>query len=215
MVKSQKGKTSAFKGDFQWKAKWQFSKGDILQFPPRRQPAWKRHHNRPLFLQDRRHKMTGRRPWKGNSLRRSGPSGKKGHRPCKNYLKGKCTNPSCDYWHRSPFSRPACSGCKFGDKCVYSHAEVDSQPSKKSTTNIQVDVTEEVKIHGIRSRGSSLQMHGAPHKKSGKKGVVKVFSRCVTVTIQCHYFLRTEHRKKPCNQNDPPAEKHGILQKCP
>ena len=48
-------------------------------------------------------------------------------------LKGNCTNPSCHYWHP-----PVCqnyiseSGCKFGEKCVFRHTEVDSQPSRKS-----------------------------------------------------------------------------------
>ena len=45
-------------------------------------------------------------------------------------------NPSIDYWHP-----PECknykseSGCKFGAKCVFRHAEVDSQPDKKQKKN--------------------------------------------------------------------------------
>ena len=65
------------------------------------------------------------------------PPGKKvlleGQAACKNYLKGTFTNPSCNSWHP-----PECqnykseSGCKFGDKCMFGHTEVEGQPNKKS-----------------------------------------------------------------------------------
>ena len=67
-----------------------------------------------------------------NAPRRSSPSRKRGQRPCINYLKRNCTNPSCDCWHP-----PVCqnykteSGRRFGEKCVFWHTEVNSQPSKK------------------------------------------------------------------------------------
>ena len=52
--------------------------------------------------------------------------------PCKDYLKGTCTNSLCEKWHP-----PEClfyktkSGCRFGEKCSYAHRQVDEQPSKK------------------------------------------------------------------------------------
>ena len=53
--------------------------------------------------------------------------------PCKDYLKGTCTNSFCEKWHP-----PEClfykseSGCRFGEKCSYVHRQVDEQPSKRS-----------------------------------------------------------------------------------
>ena len=45
----------------------------------------------------------GRKPWKGFGPRGESPSGWKGQRACNSFLKGKCTEPSCDVW-RPPVS---------------------------------------------------------------------------------------------------------------
>ena len=72
-------------------------------------------------------------PCKSGSPRGASPSGLKGRRPCKDFLKGKCSEPTCDLWHP-----PVClnykseSGCKYGDRCHFRHTEVDGQQSKKS-----------------------------------------------------------------------------------
>ena len=56
--------------------------------------------------------------------------------PCKDYLKGTCTNSFYEKWHP-----PEClfykfeSGCRFGEKCSYAHRQVDEQPSKRSKNN--------------------------------------------------------------------------------
>ena len=61
------------------------------------------------------------------------PSGRKFRLPCKDYLKGTCTNSFCEKWHP-----PEClfykteNGCRFGEKCSYAHRQVDEQPSKRS-----------------------------------------------------------------------------------
>ena len=53
--------------------------------------------------------------------------------PCKDYLKGTCTNSFCEKWHP-----PEClfhktkSGCRFGKKCSYAHCQVDEQRSTRS-----------------------------------------------------------------------------------
>ena len=66
------------------------------------------------------------------NLRGWSPSGKFARQPCKVYVKCICTKSPCDYWHP-----PTChffqseSGCKFGDKCSFSHRQVEGQPSKK------------------------------------------------------------------------------------
>ena len=64
------------------------------------------------------------------------PSGRMSRLPCKDYLKGTCTNPFCEKWHP-----PEClfykseSGCRFGEKCSYGHRQVEEQPSKRSKNN--------------------------------------------------------------------------------
>ena len=56
--------------------------------------------------------------------------------PCKDYLKGTCSNSFCTKWHP-----PEClfyktiKGCRFGAKCSYAHRQVDEQPSKRSKKN--------------------------------------------------------------------------------
>ena len=56
--------------------------------------------------------------------------------PCKDYLKGSCTNSFCERWHP-----PEClfyktkSGCRFGEKCPYAHRQVDEQPTQRSKKN--------------------------------------------------------------------------------
>ena len=70
------------------------------------------------------------------SPRGKSPSGRMFRLPCKDYLKGTCTNSFCEKWHP-----PEClfyktkSGCRFGEKCSYAHRQVDEQPSKRSKKN--------------------------------------------------------------------------------
>ena len=70
------------------------------------------------------------------SPRGKSPSGRMSRWPCKDYLKGTCTNSFCKKWHP-----PEClfhktkSGCKFWEKCSYAHRQVDEQPSKRSKKN--------------------------------------------------------------------------------
>ena len=60
-------------------------------------------------------------------------SGRMPRLPCKDYLKGTCTNSFCEQWHP-----PEClfykseNGCRFGEKCSCAHRQVDEQPSKRS-----------------------------------------------------------------------------------
>ena len=67
------------------------------------------------------------------SPRGKSPSGRMSRWPCKDYLKGTCTNSFCKKWHP-----PEClfyktkNGCKFEQKCSYAHRQVDEQPSKRS-----------------------------------------------------------------------------------
>ena len=65
-----------------------------------------------------------------------GPSGRMFRLPCKDHLKGTCTNSFCEKWHP-----PEClfykseKGCRFGEKCSYAHRQVEEQPSKRSKKN--------------------------------------------------------------------------------
>ena len=67
------------------------------------------------------------------SRRGKSPSGRMFRWPCKDYLKGTCTNSFCEQWHPPEcLSCKTKSGCRFGEKCSYAHRQVDEQPSKRS-----------------------------------------------------------------------------------
>ena len=98
----------------------------------------------------------------------------KGQWPCKDYLKGTCTNSFCEKWHT-----PEClfyktkSGCRFGEKCSYAHRQVDEQPSKRSITNDDKSAVALLKKGDWQERGPVTdQCHdrsGKPGKRSDKK----------------------------------------------
>ena len=122
VVKNRKDQRGVERGPgecFQWKAKGQCSKGDSCSVrhdenkgakptptsaPPSEPPT----------------ENDGRNPSIRKSLRGRSPAGKFARQPCRDYIKGKCTRPSCDFWHP-----PEChcynkeSGCKFGDECAF------------------------------------------------------------------------------------------------
>ena len=66
------------------------------------------------------------------SPRGRSPSGRMFRLPCKDYLKGTCTNSFCEKWHP-----PEClfckseNGCRFGEKCSYAHRQFEEQPGKR------------------------------------------------------------------------------------
>ena len=64
------------------------------------------------------------------------PSGRMSRWPCKDYLKGTCTNSFCKKWHPPErlFYKSEC-GCRFGEKCSYAHRQVEEQPSQRSKEN--------------------------------------------------------------------------------
>ena len=90
------------------------------------------------------------------SPRGKSPSGRMSRWPCKDYLKGTCTNSFCEKWHP-----PEClfyktkSGCRFGEKCSYPHRQVDEQPSKRSKKN------------GDKSAVAMLKKH-EPYGRTGR-----------------------------------------------
>ena len=91
------------------------------------------------------------------------PSGRMSRWPCKDYLKGTCTNSFCEKWRP-----PEClfykseSGCRFGEKCSYTHRQVEEQPSKRSKKN------------GDKSAVALLKKNEYHHRTG--RPVVKVYS---------------------------------------
>ena len=81
------------------------------------------------------------------------PSGRMSRWPCKDYLKGTCTNSFCERWHP-----PEClfyktkSGCRFGEKCSYAHRQVDEQPSKRSRKNDDRSAVAMLKKYDLHGR---------------------------------------------------------------
>ena len=100
---------------YQWKAKVQCSREDSCSF---------RHD------EDKRAKSTPKSERVSEAER--SPSGKFARQPCRHYIKGECTRPSCDNGHPTEcqFYKTE-SGCTFGEKCSFVHRQVADQPSKK------------------------------------------------------------------------------------
>ena len=119
---------------WQWESNGQCSKGDNCSF---RHDLNKRARmtqpNPPpsSFMQQNERNASRTRSPSGKS-----PSGRMSRWPCKDYLKGTCTNSFCEKLHP-----PEClfykfeSGCRFGEKCSFAHRQVDEQPSKRSKKN--------------------------------------------------------------------------------
>ena len=114
---------------WQWESNGQCSKGDNCSF---------------LHDINKRAKSTQPNPSpspstrqnEGNASRTKSPSGRMFRLPCKDYLKGTCTNSFCEKWHP-----PVClfykseNGCTFWEKCSYAHRQVYEQPSNRSKKN--------------------------------------------------------------------------------
>ena len=119
---------------WQWKANGQCSRGDNCSFRHDINKRGKMTQPNPspnsIMQQNERNASRTRSP-RGKS-----PSGRMSRWPCKDYLKGTCTNSFFVKWHP-----PEClfykseSGFRFGEKCSYAHRQVDEQPSKRSKKN--------------------------------------------------------------------------------
>ena len=117
------------------------------------------------------------------SPRGQSPSGRMSRSPCKDYLKGTCTNSFCEKWHP-----PEClfykseNGCRFGEKCSYAHRQVDEQPSKRSKKNGDKSVVAMLQI--TRQLGCVLQDMEPPKSSSilRKNSNIRKPIRCVRFT---------------------------------
>ena len=85
--------------------------------------------NRLLLRQNRRHRQTERnlQAQKRKSFKN------RGRIACRNFLRRKCTNPSCNLWH-PPLcvSHKSGSGCTNGEKCHFRHVEAEGKTSKRA-----------------------------------------------------------------------------------
>ena len=154
---------------WQWKANGQCSEGDNCSF---------RHDI------NKRAKMTQPNPSPSSSTRQNernasrtrsprgkSPSGRMFRLPCKDFLKGTCTNSFCEKWHP-----PEClfykseNGCRFGEKCSYAHRQVEEQPSKRSKKN---------------GDKSAVAMLNEQHQRTGRR----VLDTCSSSTRQLGYVF--------------------------
>ena len=159
-------------------------------------------HNHPLLLP---HCQTDwGKPCKGDSPRAKSPPGLKGKRACTNFLKGKCTEPSCDYWHP-----PVCqnykseSGCKYGDHCQVRHTEAGGQPSKKSKKSGEKDqLPHERRLFQL----GCVSQDYPQKKKSILREVGKLGSKhAVVFSKGTWHHIKIRERKGPSQ---------GVMQKC-
>ena len=114
-----------------WKANGQCSKGDNCSFRHdinKRAKLTRPNPSPSSFMRQNERNASRTRSPRGKS-----PSGRMSRWPCKDSLKGTCTNSFCEEWHP-----PVClfykseNGCRFGEKCSYLHRQVDELPCKRS-----------------------------------------------------------------------------------
>ena len=119
---------------------------------------------RVLFMQQNVRNASRTRSPRGKS-----PSGTKFRLPCKDYLKGTCTNSFCTKWHS-----PVClfyktkGGCRFAEKCSYAHRQVVEQPSKSLKKNDVKKAVAMLKKHESYDRtGRLVVCRDTSHERHG------------------------------------------------
>ena len=134
-IREQKQREQRSLGDcWQWKANGQCSKGDNCSFWHDINKRAKSTQPKPSPRSSTRQSV--RNASRTRSPRGRSPSGRMSRLPCKDHLKGTCTNPICEKWHL-----PEClfykseNGCRFGEKVLVCTSSGDEQPSKRSKKN--------------------------------------------------------------------------------
>ena len=155
---------------WQWKANGQCSKGDNCSFRHDVNKRAKMTQPNPSpnsFMQQNERNASRTRSPRGKS-----PSGRMSRWPCKDYLKGTCTNSFCEKWHP-----PEClfykikSGCRFREKCSYAHRQVDEQPSKRSKKNDDKSAVDMLKKHDLHDRTGQLVVNCDTRNESNHEPV--------------------------------------------
>ena len=151
---------------WQWEANGQCSKGDNCIFRHdvnKRAKLTQPNPSPSSFMQQNERNASRTRSPRGRS-----PSGRMSRWPCKDYLKGTCTNSLCEKWHP-----PEClfyktkSGCRFGEN-LYAHSQVDEHPSKRSTKNDDKSAVATLKKHDLHNRTVQLVVNrDKSHDRTG------------------------------------------------
>ena len=148
---------------WQWKANGQCSKGDNCSFCHDVNKRAKT--TQPNSAPSSSTRQIERNASRTRSSSGKSPSGRMARLPCKDYLKGTCTNSFCVKWHP-----PEClfyktkSGCRFGEKCSYAHRQVEEQPGERSKKN--GDKSPEAKLKNTRQLGCVFQDVEPPKSSS-------------------------------------------------
>ena len=178
VVKNQRAKQRGERilGDcWQWETNGQCVKGDNCSFRHDINKRGKITPSNPSpnsFMQQNERKSSRTRSPRGRS-----PSSRMSRWPCKDYLKGTCTNSFCEKWHP-----PEClfyktkSGCRFGEKCSYAHRQVDEQPTKWSKKNDDKSAVSEIKFIVNHSSQADGQNKSAKRWTNLRKKTIRVIS---------------------------------------
>ena len=133
-------------------------------------------HQEPLLPLSHKHRR-GRSASRRRCLRGRSPSGKSNRRPCKNFLKGTCTELPCDclHPHECQFYTSE-TGCEFGNECPFLHRKVEEQSNKRPKKG--GDKSAVIVVNGVRQLGYVSQDAGPPESVSiSRKGAQKFWDR--------------------------------------
>ena len=195
----------------QWKSKGQCSRGDTCSFRHEINKRAKMTQPNPSpnsFMQQNERNASRTRSPRGKS-----PSGRMSRWPCKDYLKGTCTNSFCKKWHP-----PEClfyktkSDCRFGEKCSNeNYTTIGLRISRYVAAEVVIDFMEELrntetdpmcKIH--KSRCTS-RWHSRP-KSIARNDFAQVNLISVTPMLQ---NLRIGLRRRQSGKSKVPVKQRG------
>ena len=174
VVKSQgtKQREQRTPGDCsQWKANGQCSKGDNCSF--RHDVNKRAKMTQPNLSPSSSTRQNERKASRTRSPRGKSPSGRMSRWPCKDYLKGTCTNSFCEKWHPPEclFSKTK-SGCRFGEKCSYAHRQVDEQFRKRFRKNDDKSAAAMLKKYDVHDKtGQRFVNHDKSHDRTCQRVV--------------------------------------------
>ena len=120
-----------------------------------------------LFMQQNERNASRTRSPRGRS-----PSGRMSRWPCKDYVRGTCTNSFCEKMAPSRMLVLQDQECfRFGEKCSCAHRLVDEQPSKRSKKNDDKSAVAMLKNDWHENVRQTVVSHGISHDRSGRPDV--------------------------------------------
>ena len=180
---------------WQWKANGQSSKGDNFSFRHDINKRAKTTQPNPSPSSSTR--QNEKKSSKTGSPGGKSPSGRMFRLPCKDYLKGTCTNSFCEKWYP-----PECVfykseiGCRLGEKCSYAHRQVEEQPRKRSKKN--GDKSAVAMMKSRRQLGCVCQ-----DKESPKSSSILRKSSDIQKPIRCVQFTKVVARHANIEDQNP------------